>query len=204
MKDADQNYRCVVARCIPSDNCIWMPYPDAISASIKRLTDSTANTTVDSTSTDTDQDWDGSDETTVGTITDEDDQDIDDQVTETTPSTERTDDSDKRNRDAEFQDEVQSIFGGDVVDGNNDYGTGNSPGDSTWSADDPEPQPFDKMPDTAWHTVFNKPLVSIVSCIVILFFIAVIVFLVRYLLGMNERAVYRPLMDQFKTVSYTD
>ena len=203
MKDADQNYRCVVARCIPSDNCIWMPYPDAISASIKHLNDNIANSTVDSAAIDIDQDWEGSDETTVGTITDEDTQDIGDRVTETKPSTEHTDDSDERNKDAEFQDEIQSIFNGDIVDGE-DYGTGNSPDDSTWSADDPESQPFDKMPDSAWHTVFNKPLVSIVSCIVILFFIAVIVFLVRYLLGMNERAVYRPLMDQFKTVSYTD
>ena len=181
-----------------------MPYPDAISASIKHLPDNTANTTVDSTASDIDQDWDGSIETTVGTIIDEDNRDSGDPVRETTPSTERTDDSDERNRDDEFQDEVESIFDSDIVDGNNDYGTGNPPDDSTWSADDPDPQPFDKMPDSAWHTVFNKPLVSIVSCIVILFFIAVIVFLVRYLLGMNERAVYRPLMDQFKTVSYTD
>ena len=203
MKDADQNYRCVVARCTPSDNCVWMPYPDAISASIKRLTDDTANATVDSAASDIDQDWDGSVETTVGAITDEDNQDFGDQITETTPSTERTYDSDERNRDAEFQDEVESIFDDDIVDGK-DYGKGNSPDDSTWSADDPEPQPFDKIPDSAWHSVFNKPLVSIVSCIVILFFIAVIVFLVRYLLGMNERAVYRPLRDQFKTVSYTD
>ena len=180
-----------------------MPYPDAISASIKRLTDNTANASGDSTTTDTDQDWYGNDETTVGTTTDEDNQGIGDRVTETKPPTKRQDDSDERNRDADFEDEVESIFDSDIDDGKYS-GTGSSPDDSTWSADDPELQPFDKMPHSPWHTVFNKPLVSIVSCIVIIFFIAVIVFLVRYLLGVNERAVYRPLMDRFKTVSYTD
>ena len=206
----DDQTVCVVARCTPFENCVWAPYQDAVSASIERNTAS-INATGDTDKSDADSkrelgdvtsdygtDGSGSDEPIIDADIQGDD-DLLTQWTDTIPSTKRIDDDDaSRSGNSEFDDALGAIFD-DETGSENDHGTGSVPFMPEGNA-----HAHDKRPKSAWHVVFNKPLVPIVSCIVVIFFLAVIVFLFRYTLGLRDRAVYKPLIDRFTTVSYSD
>ncbi len=187
---------CVVARCTPFDSCTWVPFPHAVSAIIERQVGEPSTNATDTTNRHDGADASGSDDATARATTAANIHDDSDLLVQKSNSNEAEE------HNIEYDDEeVAGFDDGTAYD--SDYVAG-SESDNGGRAKAPEVQSVDKQQVSAWRGVFNKPLVSIVSCIVVIFFLAVVVFLVRYLVGLHERAVYKPLIDRFTTVSYSD
>ena len=197
---------CIVARCTPFDSCTWVPFPHAVSAIIERQVDEPSSATNATNNTHDGADASGSDDATARATTAANihgDSDLLVRKTNSNGAEEHNADYDDEEHNTEYDGEDGAVFD-DGTAYDRDYVAGSESDSADGRAKAPEVQSVDKQQVSAWRQVFNKPLVSIVSCIVVIFFLAVVVFLVRYLVGLHERAVYKPLIDRFTTVSYSD